>query len=148
MQIRVRTSMDDLQADERVVRARAPRSRGHGTQEVANALIVKSNAGTQEIGARLTLLLTPRLNLAPPALEFEQDIEAAFYLENEGYGTLRVHITSDRSWITVNRQEWTIKARNRARVRVRLLDAPENGQGNIEIHTPDAITLLPIQIKD
>ncbi|MBN1139350.1 MAG: hypothetical protein JXM73_22425, partial [Anaerolineae bacterium] len=116
-------------------------------QEVSNALIVKSNAGTQEIGTRLTLLLTPRLNLAPPALEFEQETEAEFYLENEGYGTLRVHITSDQPWITVNRQEWTIKARKRARVRVRLIDPPERGQGNIEIHTPDAVTLLPIQLE-
>ena len=139
VQIQVRASMDDLQASER--------TRTHETQEVSNALIVQSNAGTQEIDARLTVLLTPRLKLAPSALELEQDAEAAFYLENEGYGTLRVHLASDRSWIAVNRQEWTIKARKRARVRVRLLDAPEKGRGNIEIHTPDAVTLLPVQIK-
>jgi hypothetical protein len=137
-QIKVRTHMDGLDPYERV----------HGTQEITDALIVKSNAGDQEIGARLSLLLTPQLHLTPQALEFIDDAETAtFQLENQGYGTLRVHLAPDKPWITVNRQEWTVKAQKRARVRVRLLDAPESGQGSIQIQTPDTVMLLPVEKK-
>jgi hypothetical protein len=93
------------------------------------------------------LLLTPRLGLTPQTLVFEGNTEGTFYLENQGYGTLRVHIAPDEPWIMVNRQEWTIKAHKRARVRVQLIDAPENERGNIEIRTPDQMTRLPIQNK-
>jgi hypothetical protein len=115
-----------------------------GTLEAADALLIESNAGIQEIDARLTLVLTPRLHVSPGSLQFEGGTEGTFQLENRGYGTLRVHLTPSEPWIAVNRREWTIKARKRARVRVRLLDAPERGQGNIEIRTPETVTFVPV----
>jgi hypothetical protein len=134
-QIQISADLEHLRAHEQA----------QGTQEAPDALVVNSNAGTQEIGARLTLHLTARLHLAPQELRLSDTTEAEFQLENQGYGTLRVHLTPSEPWITVNRQEWTIKARKRARVRVRLVDAPENGQGSIEIRTPDTVTRLPVQ---
>jgi hypothetical protein len=123
------------------------RALGHpqATEEAPDAVVIKSNAGDLEIGVRLILRLIPQLHVTPASLAFRDTTEGTFQLENQGYGSLRIHLEPSESWITVNRQEWTIKGRKRARVRVRLVDAPENGQGTIRLRTPDTISTLPIQ---
>ena len=70
---------------------------------------------------------------------------APITLENRGYGTLRVQVLPSEPWLTVNRQEWTIKARKRARVRVQIVDAPGEAQASITIRTPDQDRYLPVQ---
>jgi hypothetical protein len=110
-----------------------------------DALRVESNAGSQEIGAHLSLKLTPKLHLSPPALRFGEATEQTLELRNHGYGTLRVQVVPQEPWINVNRQEWTIKPGKKIRVKVRLVEAPPDTQGRIEIRTPDKIEHLTVQ---
>jgi hypothetical protein len=122
------------------------------TVEALDALAVESNGGDQEIGARLTLLLSPQLHLSTKSITFDDTTQTSFYLENQGYGTLHAQVIPSEPWIAVNRQEWTIKAHKRARVRVRLVDAPADasphghGAGNIEIRASGRTTILPVHV--
>ena len=121
------------------------------TVEALDALVVKSNGGEQEIGARLTLVLTPHLRLSTQSVTFDDAIQTSFYLENEGYGTLHAQVIPSEPWLAVSRREWTIKARKRARVRVRLVDAPADDSSgghaaSIEIRTSAKVIVLPVHI--
>jgi len=116
-----------------------------GHYDAVDALLVESNGGNQEIDARLVLTLTPDLHVSPTELRFKDETQATFSIENRGYGTLRVQVLPSEPWLTVNRQEWTIKARKRARVRVQVVDAPADAQADITIRTPDEDRHLPVQ---
>jgi len=114
-----------------------PEGLREGTYEVPDALLVQSNGGNQGVAARLTLALTPRLAVSPQALHFAGPAEQWVQLENQGYRTLRIQVVSQEPWISVSRQEWTIKPGKKARVRVSLVDAPPLAEGRIEVRTPD-----------
>jgi hypothetical protein len=116
-----------------------------GHYDAVDALLVESNGGNQEIDARLTLTLTPDLHVSPAELSFEDETQATFTIENRGYGTLRVQVLPSEPWLTVNRQEWTIKALKRARVRVQVVDAPADAQASITIRTSDEDRHLPVR---
>lgn len=116
-----------------------------GTYQALNALVVESNAGSEAIDVRLTLALIPRLHLSPERLLFDQALEQTLYLENVGYGSLRVQVVPDKAWIAVNRRDWTIKPGKQVRVRVRLIDAPAGEAGTLEIRGPEDTVRLPIQ---
>jgi hypothetical protein len=130
VQVEVQAKLDDLH---------------EGHFDAVDALLVESNGGTQAIDARLTLALTPSLHVTPAELRFENQTQASFSIENRGYGTLRVQVLPSEPWLTVNRQEWTVKARKRARVRVQLVDAPAEAQASITIRTPDEDRHLLVQ---
>ena len=115
-----------------------------GHYDAADALVVESNGGSREIDARLVLTLTPELHVSPTELRFKDETQAEFYIENRGYGTLRVQVLPSAPWLTVNRQEWTIKARKRARVRVQIVDAPADAQASITIRTSDEDRQIPV----
>jgi serine/threonine protein kinase len=131
-QIQVQANLEDLR---------------EGTYTAVDALRIESNAGNQEISASLALSLTPSLHLSRDALEFDEASPGSFQIENQGYGTLRVQTVSTQDWIAVNRQEWTIKAHKKARVQVTLLDPPAEGEGSIEVRTPDEVIHLPVRYK-
>lgn len=116
-----------------------------GHYDAVDALLIQSNEGEREIDAHLKLTLTPRLHITPTELCFKDETQATFTIENQGYGTLRAQVLPSEPWLTVNRQEWTIKAQKRARVRVQLVDAPPGAQASITIHTPDEERHLPVQ---
>jgi hypothetical protein len=122
------------------------------TVEALDALAVESNGGDQEIGARLTLVLTPQLQLSTKSITFDDTTQTSFYMENQGFGTLHAQVIASEPWLIVNRQEWTIKARKRARVRVRLVDAPADasphgrGAASIEIRTSTRVIALPVHV--
>jgi hypothetical protein len=130
VQIEVKAKLDDLH---------------EGHYDAVDALVVESNGGSREIDARLVLTLTPDLHVSPTELRFKDETQGAFLIENRGYGTLRVQVLPSESWLTVNRQEWTIKARKRARVRVQITDAPADAQASITIRTPDEDRHLLVQ---
>jgi hypothetical protein len=116
-----------------------------GTYDARDALLVESNGGTATIDARLALTLTPGLHLSPQELTFESETQAVLWIENRGYGTLRVQILPSEPWLTVNREEWTIKARKRARVRVQVSDAPADAVTTIVVRTAEGDTHLPVR---
>jgi hypothetical protein len=130
VQIEVWANLDDLH---------------QGNYDAVDALVVESNGGSREIDARLVLTLTPDLHVSPTKLRFKDETRATLTLENRGYGTLRVQVLPSEPWLTVNRQEWTIKARKRARVRVQIVDAPAEAQASITIRTPDEDIQLTVQ---
>jgi serine/threonine protein kinase len=130
VQIEVQAQLEDLR---------------EGRYEAVDALLVQSNGGEREIDVGLRLELTPSLHVSPADLRFKQELQSAFFIENRGYGTLRVQVLPSEPWLTVNRREWTIKARKRARVRVQLVDAPAEAQASITIRTPDQEVDLPVQ---
>ncbi len=122
-----------------------PEGMREGTYESVDALRIESNGGHRELSVSLILKLTPKLHLSPQVLRFGDVAEQVLQLENQGCGTLRVQVIPTEPWIAVNRQEWTIKPGKRARVKVRLVDAPQDAKGRVEIHTPDQIEHLPVQ---
>jgi hypothetical protein len=130
VQIEVQARLDDLR---------------EGHYDAVDAVVVESNGGNREIDARLVLTLTPDMHVSPAWLCFEDETQAAFFIENRGYGTLRVQVLPSEPWLTVNRKEWTVKARKRARVRVKVVDAPAEAQASITIRTPDEVRHLPVQ---
>ncbi len=110
-----------------------PQGQREGTHQIGDALLVESNAGRQTVSARLTLELIPRLHIETQELVFvDTNAAQVLPLENQGYGSLRVRVTPLDPWITVDRQEWTIKPQKKARVRVSVQEG-EAAQGNIEI---------------
>ncbi len=109
-----------------------------------DGLSIESNGGSQEVAVRLTLVLTPRLVLSPQALRFSDAAEQSLQLENQGYGTLRIRVVPHEPWISVSRQEWTIKPGNKARVRINLVGAPPLTEGCIEVHAPDQVIQVPV----
>jgi hypothetical protein len=115
-----------------------------GLFEALDALSVESNGGNQEVAVRLTLVLTPRLALSPQALHFSDAAEQSLQVENQGYGTLRIRVVPHEPWISVSRQEWTIKPGNKARVRINLVGAPPLTEGCIEVHAPDQVIQVPV----
>jgi hypothetical protein len=131
-----------------------PEGLREGTYEAIDALRVESNATSQEIGARLTVTLTPQLYVATQALHFDdvidqsvadQKIERSFQLENRGYATLRAQVLPVEEWIAVNRRDWTIKPGKKVRVRVSLIDAPPDADGKIEIRAPGQTMQLSVR---
>ncbi len=123
----------------------SPEGLREGVHQVLDGLIIESNGGRQEVGVRLTLTLVPRLHLTPRSLQFDDGEVQHLYLENKGYGALRVEVVPQVEWIAVNRREWTIKAGKRACVEVRLVDAPPDAQGNIQIRAFDEVLSLPVK---
>ncbi len=121
-----------------------PEGMREGTHEAIDALVIESNGGRQEVGARLTLTLVPRLHLTPHSLHFDDGVQH-LYLENKGYGALRVEVVPQAEWIAVNRREWTIKAGKRARVEVRLVNAPPDARGDIQVRASGKVVTLPVQ---
>jgi hypothetical protein len=116
-----------------------------GHYDAVDALLVESNGGSRGIDADLRLILTPSLHFSPSELRFQDETQASLFIENRGYGMLRVQVIPSEPWLTVNRRDWTIKARKRARVRVQLVDAPSEARASITIRTPDQDRHLPVQ---
>jgi hypothetical protein len=129
-QIRVQANMADLK---------------EGTLEEADALLVESNSGQQSVSARVTLTWTPRLYLAQQELLFAQDSERSIQIENQGYAALHIRVVPGQPWIAVNRQEWTIKPQKKIRLQVKLLDAPQDAAGSIDIQADDETVRLPVR---
>ncbi|MBN1933623.1 MAG: hypothetical protein JW934_03100, partial [Anaerolineae bacterium] len=123
-----------------------PQGQREGTYQIDDALLVGSNAGHQEIGAQLTLKLTPRLHIEAQELIFvDAQAGQTLVLENQGYSSLRVRVVPIDEWIAVDRQEWTIKPQKKAKVSVSVQEE-EAAQGSIEIHTADQIVRLPVVV--
>lgn len=134
-EIEVRAVLDDLR---------------EGSEDALEAIQVQSNGGTETIGARLTLALAPELALSTDHIDLGATGKGAFELENRGYGTLRAQVLPQQDWLTVSRQDWTLKAGRRARVQVSLVDAPPGpppeAEGTIKVHTPDSVVHLTVSI--
>jgi hypothetical protein len=128
-QIAVQATLDDL---------------GAGTYSAQEAILVDSNGGTEAIKASLTLTLAPRLHVSVQELHIGHETEATFEIENQGLGTLRVQVAPKASWVSVDRNRWTIKAGKKARVRVSLSEAPPGAVGSLEIQAPNRTIQLPI----
>jgi len=129
-----------------------PEGLRQGDYDVVDALQIESNGGSEEIDARLTVALMPRLHLSTPSLHFSQQGPATqqIQMENQGHGALRVRVVPRAEWIKVNRREWTIKSGRKARlnVTVALDEAPPGELGTVEIHAPEDVIHLTIQADE
>lgn len=111
-----------------------------GRYERWDALHIESNAGNQDVSARLAVTLTPRLHIPITELVIEGD-DQTLILENRGLGPLRVQVIPQCEWLTVERQEWTIKPHKQIAIPVHA--QPQGIQGYIEIRTADqSLTIL------
>ncbi len=121
-----------------------PHGLREGIHQSDRAVVVESNAGRQEIGARLTLKLTPRLHIETTELVFaEPGGTQTLVLANQGYGSLRVRVTPLEDWIAVDRQEWTIKAQKKAHISVSVQEG-QTAQGQIEVQAADQVIRLSV----
>jgi hypothetical protein len=122
-----------------------------GVHDVADALWIESNGGSETVGSRLTVVLVPRLRLSSSSLHFSRHEPATqqLWLENQGYGILQVRVAPSADWIRVNRQKWTIKSGRKARLEITVSpdDVPPGGLGTMEIHTMDEVIRLPVQVE-
>jgi hypothetical protein len=129
-----------------------PEGLREGNYHSASALGIESNGGNEEIGARLRVALVPRLDLSSQSLSFSRQGPETqhIWLENQGYGVLRVNVIPKADWIRVNRRKWTIKSGRKARLEITtaLDGAPVGGAGAVEIHTPDEVTQLSVQMEE
>lgn len=147
---RARTFECDTGASVQIVVEAHPEGLREGDYEVIDALQVESNGGHEEVSARLTVTLVPRLHLSGQSLRFSRRGPAKQYvrMENRGYGALRVQVVPSADWMRVNRREWTIKRGRKARleITVALDDAPPGGSGTLEIRAPQEVIRLAIQV--
>ncbi len=129
-----------------------PEGLREGVHDVADALQIESNGGHEEVSARLTVALLPRLHLSGHSLRFATGGPATqqIGLENQGHGVLRLQVVSGADWIQVNRREWTIKGGRKANleVSVALDEAPPGESGTVEIRTPDQVVQLTVQVAE
>lgn len=129
-----------------------PQGLREGEYDVADALRIESNGGGEEIRARLTIALVPRLHLSSQSLRFTRKglAKQRLSLENQGYGALRIRVVPRAEWIRVNRREWTIKSGRKARleIAVALDDAPAGEPGTVEIHAPKEVIRLAIHVDE
>jgi hypothetical protein len=128
-----------------------PEGLREGDHEVVDALQIESNGGREEMRARLTVALVPRLHLSTLSLCFSSRDPAAqqVRMENQGQGILRVQVIPGADWIRINRQEWTIKGGRKARLEVAVTpdSAPLGESGTVEIRTPDETVQLTITVE-
>jgi hypothetical protein len=127
-----------------------PEGLREGEHDVAGALQVESNGGREELSARLTVALAPRLHLSGHSLRFARGgpTTQQIKLENRGYGALRVQTIPHADWIQVNRREWTIKGGRKATLEITLAldEAPAGESGVVEIRSPDEVVQLTVQV--
>jgi len=118
-----------------------------GTVDAPDALHIESNAGSQDVSTKLSLVLYPELHVSPKELVLDRDAATSdFWLENRGFGPLRLRVTTRAPWISIDRRDWTIKVGKRVRVRVALADPPPKGSTTIDIDLPDGPVHLPVRI--
>lgn len=131
-----------------------PEGLREGDHDSTDALRIESNGGSEEVSARLTVALVPRLHLSSRSLRFSGPGPATqqVWLENQGHGVLRVRVTPGDDWLRVNRRKWTIKSGRKARLEVTaaLDDAPRGGSGTVEIRASDSdeVIRLSVQVEE
>lgn len=127
-----------------------PEGLREGEYNIAEALHIESNGGGEQVGARLSVALIPRLHLSHHSLHFSRQAPETqqVYMENQGHGALRLKVVPSADWIRVNRQEWTIKGRRKARLKVSVAldELPPGESGTVEIHAPEKVVRLAIQV--
>jgi len=120
-----------------------------GANDVAGALLVESNGGNEEIGMHLDVVLVPNLVVRPESLIFKSDgpSELEVVLENEGYGSERVQVVPEASWLKVDRGKCTVKGGRVARLKVRASGAEAGAESIIEVKTGERTWRLPVRYE-
>jgi len=120
-----------------------------GTHDVAGALLVESNGGSEEIGVHLSVVLVPNLVVRPDSLTFKSDgpSELELILENDGYGAERVRVVPEAPWLKVDRGKCTVKGGRSVRLKVRASGAEPGAESVIEIRTDERTWRLPVRCE-
>lgn len=122
-----------------------------GLYQPSDALKIESSGGSETIDVQITVVLVPRLHLSDLSLRFAPDGPQTLQLqmENQGHGNLRLTVLTGADWIQVNRQEWTVKGGRKARLKVTVArdDAPPGATGIIEIHAPERVARVEVQLE-
>jgi hypothetical protein len=118
-----------------------------GTNDLAEALLVESNGGNEEIGVHLDVVLVPNLVVRPESLTFKSDgpSELELILENDGYGSERVRVVPEASWLKVSRGKCTVKGGRTVRLKVRASGAEPRAESIIEVRTNERTWRLPVR---
>jgi hypothetical protein len=66
-------------------------------------------------------------------------------LENEGYGSERVRVVPEASWLKVNRGKCTVKGGRTVRLKVRASGAETGAESVIEVRTSERTWRLPVR---
>ncbi|MFZ5918419.1 MAG: BACON domain-containing protein [Chloroflexota bacterium] len=127
-----------------------PQGLREGRHDVTAALKIESNGGAETIDARIEIVLRPCLHVEVESLHFarNQPEKQGVRLENQGYSVLRLQVVPSASWITINRQEWTIKEgkKGRLEIGVDLDEAPPGSSGAVEIWAGDQVTRIAVEV--
>jgi hypothetical protein len=120
-----------------------------GANHAAGALLVESNGGNEEIGVHLDVVQVPNLAVHPGFLTFKSDgpSELELVLENDGYGSERVRVASEASWLKVDRGECTVKGGRTVRLKVRAEEAESGSESIIEVRTNERTWRLPVRYE-
>ena len=100
-------------------------------------------------GFHLDVVLVPNLVVRPESLIFRSDepSELELTLENEGYGTERVRVFSEASWLKVDRGKCTVKGGRTVRLKVRASGAESGAESVIEVKTDERTWWLPVRYE-
>lgn len=120
-----------------------------GANDVAGALLVESNGGNEEIGVHLDVVLVPHLVVRPESLTFKSDgpSELELILENEGYGSERVRVVPEASWLKVDRRKCTVKGGRAVHLKVRADGAEPGSESVIEVRTSERTWRLLVRCE-
>jgi hypothetical protein len=91
----------------------------------------------------------PNLVVRPESFTFKSDgpLELELVLENDGYGTERVQVVPEASWLKVNRGKCTVKGGRVVRVKVRASGAEAGAESVIEVRTDERTWRLPVRCE-
>jgi len=120
-----------------------------GANDMGGALLVESNGGKEEIGVHLDVVLMPNLVVRPESLTFKSDgpSELELILENDGYGSERVWVVPEASWLELNRGRCTVKGGRVVRLKVRTSGAEPGSESVIEVRTDERTWRLPVRYE-
>jgi len=120
----------------------------------AAALRIESNGGDRDLDARIELVLEPRLEVSPSALEFSGQpgvTSEPLLLINTGYAPLEARLSPGHPALSLSRTTCVVKPQKSVEVEVvldagRLREGPADRLG-VEVEAAEEITWVPVKMR-